>query len=236
MSTSSKSAVLPVALYRRLAFVALLALLLTSCGKKESETTASSTPAAKPWNQSDAESEYRLIKAELSLAEAKKPYLVLNFPRKYVELRLNGVLVWEFPMELIETDQSDLKDFSHDFLGPKGTLMRPILEKHLFASQGLTPDSVLAIISEATNVNAELLQRELPSRFQLLWAGGLTLDVRTDVEGKPKSKFQNTLADIKQAITRPLGREVIILKMPRESALTLYRATLPGLPTLIIPA
>lgn len=191
--------------------------------------------ANKPWNQADAESEYRLIKAELNLAESKKPYLVLNFPRKFVELRLNGVLVWEYPMELLETDDGDLEGFSKDFLGGKGTLMRPILEKHLFGSKGLTPDSVLEIISEATRVNAELLQRELPSRFQLLWAGGLTIDVRTDVEGTAKSKFQNTLADIKQAITRPLGREIIILKMPRESALTLYRATLPGLPTLIIP-
>ncbi len=99
-----------------------LALLLASCGKKEAGTTASGSAAAKPWNQSDAESEYRLIKAELSLAEAKKPYLVLNFPRKHVELHLNGVLVWEFPMELIETDESDLKDFSSDFLGDKGLL------------------------------------------------------------------------------------------------------------------
>lgn len=217
-------------------FVMALTVMFVSCGKKQAESQTTAGTESKPWVQSDAESEYRLIRAELNLAEAKKPYLVLNFPRKQVEFRLNGVLVWEFPMDLIETDESDLKGFSDDFLGSKQTLVRPILEKHLFGSKGLTPDSVLAIISEATRVNAELLQRELPSRFQLLWAGGLTIDVRTDVEGVPKSKFQNTIADIKQAITRPLGREVIILKMPRENALTLYRATLPGLPTLIIPA
>lgn len=222
--------------WARLAPVLVLAFLLISCGKKQAEPATTAGAESQPWNQSDAESEYRLIKAELNLAEAKKPYLVLNFPRKQVEFRLNGVLVWEFPMELIETDENDLKGFSDDFLGSKRTLVRPILEKHLFGSKGLTPDSVLAIISEATRVNAELLQRELPSRFQLHWAGGLTIDVRTDVEGVPKSKLQNTIVDIKQAIARPLGREIIILRMPRESALTLYRATLPGLPTLIIPA
>lgn len=211
-------------------------LFVASCGNKGSASGDSPNTAAKPWNQADAESEYRLIKAELTLADAKKPYLVLNFPRKFVEIHLNGVLVWEHPMELFDTDASELKDFSDDFLGPKGTLVRPILEKHLFGSQGLTPDSVLAIISEATRVDADLMQRELPSRFQLHWAGGLTMDIRTDVEGKPKSKFQNTIADLKQAIARPLGREIIILKMPQESALTLYRATLPGLPTMIIPA
>lgn len=236
MSTYSKTEFSASAAFARFSLVVLLALMLTSCGKKQAESAANAATDSKPWSQSDAESEYRLIKAELNLAEAKKPYLVLNFPRKQVEFRLNGVLVWEFPMELMETDESDLKGFSDDFLGSKQTLVRPILEKHLFGSKGLTPDSVLAIISEATRVNAELLQRELPSRFQLLWAGGLTIDVRTDVEGVPKSKLQNTIVDIKQAITRPLGREIIILKMPRESALTLYRATLPGLPTLIIPA
>ena len=139
-------------------------------------------------------------------------------------------------MELLETDPSELKDFADDFLGEKRTLVRPILEKHLFGAQDMTPDSVLAIISEATNVKGDLMQRELPSRFQLLWAGGLTIDVRTDIEGKPRSKFQNTIADIKQAISGPLGHETIILKMPKESALTLYRATLPGLPTLIVPS
>ena len=211
-------------------------MLLASCGSKEPAAANASGSQAKPWNQSDAESEYRLIKAELKLADAKKPYLVLNFPRKYIEIHLNGVLVWEFPMELIDTDSDELKDFSNDFMGSKGTLVRPILEKHLFASQGLTPDSVLAIISEATNVDADLMQRQLPARFQLLWAGGLTIDVHTDAEGKPKSKFDNTIADLKQAIARPLGRSIIILKMPKENALTLYRATLPGLPTLIIPA
>lgn len=216
--------------------VAATLFSLSSCGGKDPAAAGANSDQAKPWNQSDAEAEFRLIKAELRLADAKKPYLVLNFPRKFIEIHLNGVLVWEFPMELLETDNDELKDFSKDFMGDKGTLVRPILEKHLFASQGLTPDSVLAIISEATNVDADLMQRELPSRFQLLWAGGLTIDVRTDAEGKPKSKFENTIADLKQAIARPLGRSIIILKMPKESALTLYRSTLPGLPTLIIPA
>jgi hypothetical protein len=234
MSISSNSRRLRSGLAAGLILTATV--MLASCSSKEPAAANANGAQTKPWNQSDAESEYRLIKAELKLADAKKPYLVLNFPRKYVEIHLNGVLVWEFPMELVDTDADELKDFSKDFLGNKGTLVRPILEKHLFASQGLTPDSVLAIISEATNVDADLMQRQLPARFQLLWAGGLTIDVHTDAEGKPKSKFDNTIADLKQAIARPLGRSIIILKMPKENALTLYRATLPGLPTLIIPA
>ena len=225
--------------WNMLPLMALSALALSvciSCGGGDSKTDGASASQTKPWNQSDAESEYRLIKAELNLADSKKPYLVLNFREQRIQLHLNGVLVWEYPMELLETDPSELKDFADDFLGDKRTLVRPILEKHLFGAQDMTPDSVLAIISEATNVKGDLMQRELPSRFQLLWAGGLTIDVRTDIEVKPRSKFQNTIADIKQAISGPLGHETIILKMPKESALTLYRATLPGLPTLIVPS
>ncbi|MGB5139286.1 MAG: hypothetical protein WBP29_12210, partial [Candidatus Zixiibacteriota bacterium] len=186
----------------RLFAATLVALFLgVSCGGSESKSSDAAGSQTKPWNQADAESEYRIIKAELSLSDAKKPYLVLNFRDQLIQFRLNGVLVWEYPMELLETDKSELKDFADDFLGEKRTLVRPILEKHLFGAQDMTPDSVLAIISEATNVKGDLMQRELPSRFQLLWAGGLTIDVRTDIEGKPRSKFQNTLADIKQAIS-----------------------------------
>lgn len=212
---------------------AFIAVVAASCSKSSSGDNAAGATSA---SASDAGAEYRLIKTELKLAEAEKPYLVMNMRRKWVEIRLKGVIVWEYPFDLMDTDEGELNDYTSDFLGDKNTLVRPILEKHLFAAQSMTPDSVLEIISEATRVDAELLQRELPSRFQILWAGGITLDIRTDVEGKPKSKFDNTIADLRQAITRPLGRSILIMKMPKEAALTLYRASLPGLPTLIIPA
>ncbi len=210
-------------------------LALTACGGNSGEAPAAAGKAAK-WDQKSADSEYRQIRAEIKLAESEKPYLVLNLAAQRVQLRLKGVVVWEYPLELIDTDQGELRDFSSDFMGDKETMVRPVLEQYLFASQEQTPDSVLAIISDATKFDKSLLQRELPSRFQLRWAGGLVLDIRTDIEGKETSSFKNRLRELQQAIARPFGHEIITCRMPKENALTLYRTARPGVPTLLIPA
>ncbi len=232
MSTSSE---IERRTYRLIAVTVVLTLALTACGGNSGEVPAAAGKAAK-WNQESAESEYRLIRAEIKLAESEKPYLVLDLAAKRVQLRLKGVVVWEYPLELIDTDQGELLDFSGDFMGDKETMVRPVLEQYLFAAQEQTPDSVLAIISEATKFDKSLLQRELPSRFQLRWAGGLVLDIRTDVEGKETSSFKNRLRELQQAIARPFGHEIITCRMPKENALTLYRTARPGVPTLLIPA
>ncbi len=210
-------------------------LALTACGGNSGEAPAAAGKVAK-WDQKSADSEYRQIRAEIKLAESEKPYLVLNLAAQRVQLRLKGVVVWEYPLELIDTDQGELRDFSSDFMGDRETMVRPVLEQYLFAAQEQTPDSVLAIISEATKFDKSLLQRELPSRFQLRWAGGLVLDIRTDIEGKETSSFKNRLRELQQAIARPFGHEIITCRMPKENALTLYRTARPGVPTLLIPA
>ncbi len=207
-----------------------LLCVLAGCGKKDTAGAVSS------WSQKDADLEYRLIRSEIKLSEATKPYIVLNLHDKRVQLRLKGMVVWDYMMELVDTDDGELRDFSVDFAGDKQTLVRPVLEQYLFAAAAQTPDSVLTIISEATNFDKSLLQRELPTRFQLRWAGGLVLDVRTDVEGQETSSFKNKLRDLQQSLARPFGHEIIAVKMPKEVALTLYRVARPGVPTLLIPA
>jgi hypothetical protein len=115
-------------------------------------------------------------------------------------------------------------------------LVRPILYKYLFAATSKTADSILAIVSEATTFPPELLQRTIPERFQLKWSDDIVLDIRTDVVGKPESKWKNTMVDIRQAIAGHLGDALVSVKMPKDNAITLYRAAVIGLPTLIYPA
>jgi hypothetical protein len=208
--------------------------LLLSCSQRE--RSSSSTNKGQGWNQETAGLEYRLIQAELKLSQSKDAYLVLNFRHKQLELRLQGTVVWNYPLTLEQTETSELHDFSDRFLGSKLTVVRPILFKYLFAASVKTPDSVLAIISDATMFSSDLLQRTIPERFELKWSDDIVLDIRTDVVGKPASKWKNTIVDIRETIAGHLGDAHVIVKMPKDNAITLYRAAMIGLPTLILPA
>ena len=209
--------------------------LLVSCAeKKQPGTTA--TSADKQWDQQQAEIQYRVLQAELKLAQANKPYLVLDLKRNRLEIKLQGTTVWNYAMTLENTDESELQKFSERFVGSELKVVRPILFKYLFAATSKTSDSILAIVSEATTFPVELLQRTIPERFQLKWSDDIVLDIRTDVIGKPESKWKNTMVDIRQTIAGHLGDALVSVKMPKDNAITLYRAAIIGLPTLIYPA
>jgi hypothetical protein len=209
--------------------------LLVSCAeKKQPGTTA--TSADKQWDQQQAEIQYRVLQEELKLAQANKPYLVLDLKRNRLEIKLQGTTVWNYAMTLENTDESELQKFSERFVGSELKVVRPILFKYLFAATSKTSDSILAIVSEATTFPVELLQRTIPERFQLKWSDDIVLDIRTDIIGKPESKWKNTMVDIRQTIAGHLGDALVSVKMPKDNAITLYRAAIIGLPTLIYPA
>ncbi|MCJ7576847.1 MAG: hypothetical protein MUO91_00165 [candidate division Zixibacteria bacterium] len=220
-------------------FLLLYSLLfcatLSTCGKKESEQTIAPDQSDKKWDRQRAELEYGLIQAELKLALSEELYMVLDFERKELRLKLKGATVWNYPLNIAEADSQELREFIQRFQGDGGRWVRFLSEKHLFASQEKTPDSILAIVSEVVKADVELLQRDVPSRFQLLWGYGLILEVRTDIKGIPKSRLKSTIVEVREALRRPFGEARIILKMDPGDALTLYRAAHPGLPTLLYP-
>jgi hypothetical protein len=144
-------------------------------------------------------------------------------------------VVWNHPLEIIETDSQEVREFVERFQGDEERVVRPLSNKYLFTAENKTPDSVLAIISDAVKAKPELMQRDVPGRFQLLWGYGLTLEVRTDIIGKPKSRIKTAIVEIRHALRSPFGQAYIITKMNPEDALTLYRAAHPGLPTLLYP-
>ena len=216
--------------------VVLACALVSGCGKKSDGDTDADKSGAHKWNQESSEAEYRLLKAELQLAGTKKPYMVFDIKRRELEMRLEGAIVWNYPIITEDSASTELQEFSDRFLGADGKLVRPLMYKYLFASTTRTPDSILAIVSEATLISPDLMQRTIPSRFQLKWDDGLVLDVRTDVVGKPESKWKNTITDLRQAIKKPFGAEtMVVVKMPTDYAITLFRATDIGMPTLILP-
>lgn len=209
--------------------------LSLSCGRKEASEPESVPEKGKDksWNRASAEQEYRLIQTELKLAKTGKTYLVLDFKRGKLELRLKGTIVWAYPMNLADTDASDIAGFQKRFRGESGRLIRPITGKHLFAAKGQTSDSVLGIVGKAMRVDPAKLQRELPQRFQLRWEDDLILEVETDVVGTPVSKFDNAIIAIGQVLYRPFGESILTVHISPQEALTLYRVAEAGMPTFL---
>jgi hypothetical protein len=208
---------------------------LSVCKKKQSAEVTPDHRVNNSGNREKTELQYRLIQTELLLAKSSEPYLVIDLEESRLQLRLKGVVVWSSPIQFMETDSQEVRDFVRRFEGEKKDQVRPLSDKFLFTAQNKTPDSVLAIVSQAVKAKPELMQRDIPERFQLFWESGLILEVWTEIEGKTKTKLKGTLVEVRHAIQRPFGEAHITLKMTPEAALTLYRAAYPGLPTLLCP-
>ncbi|MFH1337033.1 MAG: hypothetical protein ABII96_10995 [Candidatus Zixiibacteriota bacterium] len=206
---------------------------LSVCKKKQSSPVPPEHRVNNSGNREKTELKYRLIQTELLLAKSSEPYLVIDLEESQLQLKLKGAVVWSSPIQFMETDSQEVRDFVRRFEGEKKELVRPLSDKFLFTAQNKTPDSILAIVSEAVKAKPELMQRDVPERFQLFWDSGLILEVWTEIKGKPKAKLKGTLVKVRHAIERPFGESHIILKMTPEAALTLYRATYPGLPTFL---
>jgi hypothetical protein len=210
-------------------------IIFSSCRSESSPLKPASNAESKVWDRHQAEVEYRLALAELQLAKSDQLYLVLDFGRNQIELRLRGAIVWDCPIQLAQTDSQEVERFSMRFVGRGERVVLPLADKYLFAAEDKTSDSVLAIVGEVTNVDPELLQREVPERFQLFWNYGLTVEVRTEIAGKPTSEFKSALVELRHALRSPFGEAYLLLSMNPDDALTLYRAAKRGMPTLIYP-
>ncbi len=203
----------------------------------KTNTNQKSKPTAQttPWDSAQAEQSYQIIRAELKLAATEKAYLVINLKKMELELRLKAVPVWSYPLKSENNDTSSIRDFGESFFDDGNGVVRTLEDKHLFAGKKQTPDSILKIVSEASKVSPELLQRIVPARFQLTWEGGFVLDCVTDVSAQPESSLKNTLVELGQMLKIPFGLKRLEVKIAPDAAITLFRASEPGLPTLINP-
>ena len=116
-------------------------MAFVACGRKGHEAAERGVQSDKKWNRPKAELEYRLIKSELALAKTEKPYLVFDFKKGKLKLKMKGVVVWNYPMDWATTDTSQMLEFMKRFEGSDDILVRPLVAKHLFSAKGKTPDS-----------------------------------------------------------------------------------------------
>jgi hypothetical protein len=216
-----------------------------SGGKDTSQAVRSAPKPSKPragaaskkpevWDPVKAAQEYRMLEFELALAKTADLYMVFDVGRRELLLKMKGTVVWSCPLELASGNPGDLDEFTKRFKGSDGQLARLVTSKYMFEGAEKTPDSILAIVGEVVKADPNSLQRDVPERFQVSWGWDLVLEVRTDIAGRPESKFRNTRITVLETIRRPFGQTRLVIRMSPEHALTLYRAVNPGLPTVVL--
>lgn len=215
--------------FARLGSLLLAAATLLSCGSGDGKNGGTTGGAV------SATSEFAMTQVELALARSEKPYLDINLAEKELWVKLKGAVVWSCPITILQSESDAMKAFVRKFQSGENRLVRPVVEKYLFSAKDKTPDSVLKIVGEVVKVAPEKLQREIPSRFQLVWADGLILEIHSDVAGKPKTSFKNTMVSLSQTLQKPFGEVKLVVQMTPEEATTLYRVSNPGFPTMLHP-
>jgi hypothetical protein len=201
--------------------------------KPRAAKASSRQKQAEPWDPAAAAREYRWLQFELALAGTGNPYMVLDLDRGEVLIKVRGTVVWNARMEVAPGDSNSIGAFVERFRGDQDYLVRMVESRHLFAAKDKTPDSILAIVGEVVKADPQLLQRDIPERFQMMWGWDLVLDVRTDIVGSVESKWENTKVSVIEALRRPFGEVRLKIRLASDDALTLYRIAAPGLPTLV---
>ncbi len=226
---SSKTALPPLGIG---SLILALALTLGACGHERA--------SAQDGEPADTETvrlrqEYALARAHMELARGEQTYLEIDGAGSELHLRVKGAIVFSAPITFLPEDSGSAGDLINDFIEDLFTddqVISFVRERYLYSHSQTIPDSVLAIISDATGAAPELLQRYLPERFIIEWEGGVVLDVRTTAEGKPVSTFSNIMTEIRQVIKRPFSSHLVVL-MDTDDALTLFNVCEPGTPTVV---
>jgi hypothetical protein len=202
--------------------------------QKPRAKAASKQKQAEPWDPAAAAREYRWLQFELALAGTGNPYMVLDLDKREVLLKVRGAVVWNAHMYVAPEDSGAIRGFVRRFRGDQDYLVRMVESRHLFAAKDKTPDSILAIVGEVVKADPQLLQRDIPEHFQMMWGWDLVLDVRTDIVGSTESKWENTKISVLEVLRKPFGEVRLKIRLASDDALTLYRTAAPGLPTLVL--
>jgi hypothetical protein len=185
--------------------------------------------------RAEAEMEYRLLRSELALAQTDSLYLVLDFPRSQAVLKLRGTSVWSCDLRFSRAGSGRVARFVARYMGKDVRLVRVVRWMHLYGGKERVPPQTLEVVSKVLNASPGAIQRLLPERFLVSLGDRLFLDVRTDVDGKPRSHSWNAIRHIQETFALALGGVSLDLTMRGEEGLSLHETIHPGVPVLLIP-
>ena len=175
---------------------------------------------------------WRRTATDYELIQTKKPFLLIDGREGKMQLRLGAAVALE-----VKADSGsapfDVKSFAADF-GEDSSLLYSMSKIELMEFEPRFPDSLLAIVSKAMDMDPSLLQREIPVKFQVEWHNGPKLLLHSKPQGTPvviEKPFRIKLGEWLDSFSEGKLYEI---EIDRESALTLHRTFSQGVPTMVV--
>lgn len=203
----------------------VLAGILSLCGE--------AVEAAPPADSAAAVYADRFKAAESALAETDRLYLVCDLRNSRVRLKIRGIVVRDYRYALVD-DTGAMQSF-RERARAADSAVHPLTRLHLYEAARQLNDTVLGIVSEATNASAELLQRFRPERLAVTFEGRLGLEVLSEVDGEAVSLGSNWAETAKGFAERVLGSRMLQIRLEPDDAMSFYGACQSKPPLLIAP-
>jgi hypothetical protein len=216
-----------------LALVGLACTVWVSCSERAKDATPDTTGSSAEIIQSPEYRQLLQIMAEERLVADSQAYLVLDLAHRRMQIRVFGAVVRDLPIISAISDSAALESFARHF-GEGDSPIRRIERVYLFEGAKLVNDTVLGIVSEASNALPQQIQRYRPARLAITWEGKLSMVVTTSISGQPIPGSKNYLESTRAFVEQTFGGERIEVQLNPDEAMSLYGICQPGVPTLVI--
>jgi len=226
--TRRLTTVIGVVLVLLMATMAVESALAQSKGKAKDK--APKTPPPPPANDYAS----RFKGAEASLVGLDRPYLVLDFAKSQLHLKLRGVTMRDYKFTLLSSTDEP-KAFT-DQAAASDTVSKSLVRLHVFESEPQLNDTVLRIVAEATTAPANLIQRFRPKHISVTYSNRLALDVyATDVAGKSTSWSDDLAEEVRLFADGFMCGERLKIQISRDDAMSFYGICRDATPLLVAP-
>ena len=223
---------------RQLATLLGLVLLLllasvafeSALGQGKGKAKMPKTPPPPPAN--DYASRFR--GAEAALVGVDRPYLVLDFAKSQLHLKLRGVSLRDYKFTLLSSPDEPKAFTGQAAAGD--TVSKSLVRLHVFESEPQLNDTVLRIVAEATTAPANLIQRFRPKHLSVTYSNRLALDVyAADIGGKSVSWTDDLAENLRLFADNILGGERLKIQISRDDAMSFYGVCRDATPLLVAP-
>ena len=209
-------------------------IFMTLACQEHNQDDGTSLPKDKK-NQAPVSSKVRrdIKGTEKEVAGSDDPYLILDLVDKTLKIKMVGTILKEIPFQL-EDDSLEFRELRDDLSRNKIDLCR-IEKVHLFAAAEKFGDTLVTIISSATNAPKEKIQHYIPQNMTIICSNDIVISVVTDINGKTLSFWQNQVEQARLIGKKFLtGADLIHLRLNEENAMSLYGVSRRGTGIIIV--